>query len=325
MTSEELDDLIDRYLSGKASPAEERLIEDFFSSQQKKQTLQHYKLSESMWNSIEENVQQTSGNVHFSLSKKRKTFNKLILACVTILVLNAAAWYSWNQKLVGSADRVNLVSSVTPRGQKSLITLPDGSRVYLNSESSISYPEFFSKDKREITLSGEAFFEVTRDETRPFIIYSGAVTTKVLGTSFNIQAFKGSEIKVTVATGKVQVDVKSDQKNDQVVLTPNQQAVYNREDGLVTKEVSADQFTAWRTNTLYFADASLEDAASILERWYNVKITFENETIKTCRVNGQYKDQTLTGVLKSIQYMYKVDYKLTEENNVLLYGKGCNQ
>jgi hypothetical protein len=118
------------------------------------------------------------------------------------MIAGAAGWYLLGKDLFGSSKETKFITSSTPRGQKSLITLPDGSRVFLNSESSISYPEFFSKDKREISLTGEAFFDVTRDENRPCIIHSGNVVTKVLGTSFNIQAFDGKDILVTVATGK---------------------------------------------------------------------------------------------------------------------------
>lgn len=330
MTSEDFDKLIDKYVSGKASPDEERLIDEFFSSQQKKLDLQHYKLSDSMWRSIEDRIQEeTSGKVHFSSSAEtRKKYSKVILASLAVLIfIGAAGWYLSGKGLFGSWDETKFITSSSPRGQKSLITLPDGSRVFLNSESSISYPEFFSEDKREINLIGEAFFDVTRDENRPCIIHSGNVTIKVLGTSFNIQAFEGKDVHVTVATGKVQVDAKSKQTNrpeNQVVLTPNQQAVYNDQNGFVTTEVNAEQFTAWKTNTLFFADTPLQDAAAILERWYNVTIEFENDKIRQCRINGQYKDQTLTGVLTSIQYMYKIDYKLTNENKIILYGKGCS-
>jgi transmembrane sensor len=323
MTSEEFDELIDKYMSGNASPAEERLIDEFFRSQQKKSSL-HYQgglPSDAMWDSIENRIGITPSVVR----KRRNAQRNLVLVCLTILMASLGVWYSFDQNPAIAKSEISLLTSTTGRGQKSIVTLSDGSRVYLNSGSFISYPEVFSPDKREITLSGEAFFEVTRDEKRPFIIQSGDVTTKVLGTSFNIRAFEQTDISVTVATGKVQVETSAKIGGpDTRVLTPNQQAVYN-DHGFVTSDVNIERFIAWKSNTIHFEDTPLEQAVPVLERWFNVKIEFESDAIKNCRINGKYKDQTLNAIMKSIQYMYPIEYKRIDDNKLILYGKGCNQ
>ena len=204
----------------------------------------------------------------------------------------------------------------------------DGSRVYLNSSSTLSYPATFPSDKREVFLEGEAFFEVIRNENRPFLIRSGNITTRVLGTSFNVNAFDANNISVSVANGKVQVDVDdasgtASSPSKSVVLLPDQQAIYHKQNGLTIASIDVERFIAWKNNTLHFEDASLQEVAAVLERWYNVTIEFDDPRIEKCRINGQYKNQTLNSVLKSIQYMYKINYEFSEGNKLKLYGKGC--
>ncbi len=334
MTREELNKLIDKYLSSQASPEEARLIDDFFDAQERKQTLPHYRLSEEMWTSIEEKIQTTpdftigKSEKRISVGGKEFPIRKILVPLIFIVTLGIAGVVSYLNDGFTSNTSKAWVTSESPKGQKSIITLADGSSVYLNSASSISYPETFEADKREIMLSGEAFFEVTRDEKRPFIVRSGNLITRVLGTSFNVQAFEGQNIRVTVATGKVQVETKKDPKSkdvDYVILVTNQQAIYDAQAGLLTKTVDIDQFLAWKNHILYFDSNTLEEVATRLERWYNVSIEFENEKIKYCRINGQYKDMNLNSVLKSIQYMYQIDYKFSNQNNIKLYGKGCDQ
>jgi ferric-dicitrate binding protein FerR (iron transport regulator) len=230
------------------------------------------------------------------------------------------------QQEIAPPSTVSWASANSARGQKSLITLADGTKVYLNSGSSITYPETFEDDRREIILSGEAFFEVTEDKKRPLTVRTGDLVTRVLGTSFNVEAFPEQDIKVTVLTGKVQVQagkVESSADINRLVLEPNEQAIYNEHSQLERRAVNGGNAIAWKSNTLYFDDHTIEEVATALERWYNVKITFENDNIRLCRINGQYKDMELQNVLKSIQYMYQVNFQYLNQNTVQLYGKGC--
>jgi ferric-dicitrate binding protein FerR (iron transport regulator) len=332
MTSDEFNNLIDKYLAGEASPAEEKLVDEFLAKQEKKQAPQNDTLSAAMWKYIGEKTQPTSviDRSGPALPGKWKWRMELLVPFILIVVIGgASAIFAFFLHSTRSADAVPLLTSATSNGQKSQITLRDGSKVFLNSASSISYPEAFEKDKREIMLSGEAFFEVTPDKKRPFIVHSGDLITKVVGTSFNIQAFEGQDIRVTVATGKVQVQTKEGagpkKESAVVILRPAQQAIYNQQTGMVTKTVDLNQSLAWKNYTLYFDNNTLEEVAVQLERWYNVSIIFGNENVKYCRINGQYKEIDLTNVLKSIQYMYKVKYTFLDQNKIVLNGNGCNQ
>lgn len=334
MVKEDLEKLIDKYLAGTTTPAENSLIDKFFDAQEKKQTLQHYRLSEEMWASIQASVKEKTpftDRKPVPAARRFRFKRSLVGFSITIAsVLGLVYMYQadvFNLSSVASAPV--WITSQTPKGQKAIITLTDGSRVYLNSASSISYPETFNGNKREIKLSGEAFFEVTRDESKPFLVHTDNVTTQVLGTSFNIMAIAGQPINVSVATGRVQVEAKENNiensKTDKVVIMPNQQAMYNAtNNALTTSAVDISKVIAWKNNTLYFEDMALKDVAVQIERWYNVSIEFKTDAIRNCKINGTFKELSLLDVLKSIQYMHGVDYKIENQNKVILYGKGCN-
>ena len=333
MTKEEFESLINRYLSGEASGREEQIVEDFFTAQERKEPADLHTLSDSMWAAIEDRIHDKALVVRQNVigngkTNTRKRFWRGISIVVTLLI---AFFYGYYQGIFNTETTSQpWIVLDTPKGQKSIVTLADGTRIFLNGGSSISYPEVFQPEKREVRLSGEAFFEVTPNPERPFIVTSRAVTTKVLGTSFNVRAFSEKDISVTVASGSVRVEVESAMSPsgsghaNAVTLQPNSQAIYNaghRE--FTVREVNIEKQLAWKDNTLFFEDTSIEEVAAILERWYNVDIVFDNELIRSCRINGKYKDQSLESVIKSIQYMYHIDFVFVLPNQIHLKGKGC--
>ncbi|MDQ2658631.1 MAG: DUF4974 domain-containing protein [Bacteroidota bacterium] len=333
MTKEEFEALIHRYLAGKASESEEQMIDDFFAAQERKRPIETSSFSESMWTSVESRIQDDLSLVEVEAARPSAgSKRRLWVTAFFMVILVTGGLYAYLDGSWSKEEAPKWVSLDVPYGQKSLVTLADGTRIYLNGGSFIRYPEVFRPEKREVKLSGEAFFEVTPDPNRPFVVTSGDVTTQVLGTSFNVQAFPNQQVSVTVATGKVQVEVEipegdigSADVQRRVILTPRDQATYKPgEQGFTVREVDLERYLAWKDNTLLFEDASLEEVARLLERWYNVTIVFDNELIKTCRINGKYKDQSLERVLQSIEYMYHVTFEFTMPNRVRLNGNGCN-
>jgi ferric-dicitrate binding protein FerR (iron transport regulator) len=331
MSSEQFKQLIEKYLSGTATKAEEGLVDDFFSALERRETREiRDAASEEMWDSIAESIDAFSNaKMAAESTKRQRDFSrttKICVAAVIIIMLIFAGTRTYLKREIEPPSAVSWVSAKSEKGQKSLITLSDGTKIYLNAGSSISYPETFENNRREINLSGEAFFEVAEDKKRPLMVRTGNVTTEVLGTSFNVEAFSGSDIKITVVTGKVQVQANRGQLPadvDRLVLQPNEQAVYDERSVLERKAVNVESAIAWKTNTLVFDGQTIEQVAATLERWYNVTITFQNDNIKLCRINGQYRDMELQSVLKSIQYMYQIKFQYLNQNNVQLYGKGC--
>ncbi|HTE34473.1 MAG TPA: FecR domain-containing protein [Chryseolinea sp.] len=317
MTTEEINSIIDRYLNGEASPSEKRLIDTFVNTLEKKQTGNRTIASEEMWAAIEDRLEAPRR------SKRKRSY--ALMALGLFLFMTAGLFYYYKINL---DKQVEWITKDAPFGQKSIITLTDGSKVFLNSGSSVSFPKEFSAELREIRLTGEAFFEVVRNPLQPFHVHTGNVTTKVLGTSFNVQAFDNEDISITVATGKVQVvasipnDKSAEDDVSEAILNPMEQGVFKGHKW-ITSQVELPRFLAWKNNTLRFEDAAMSQVAGALERWYNVQIEFENEQIKGCMINGQFKDQSLKNVLNSIRYMYNIDYRQLTQNQIILYGKGC--
>ena len=185
----------------------------------------------------------------------------------------------------------------TSAGQRKLLTLSDGSRVWLGNASKIRYPKDFQEDKREIVLEGQAFFEVTPDSARPFHVHAGELDIKVLGTSFDVKHYAGDEEQtVTVASGKVSVQPLHAGK--QWILEKGRQVVYYPADknGMVR---AADLAVAisWKNGELVFRDDPLETIAVRLERWYGVKIAIASPTLNTKRLSLSVRDESLQRVL----------------------------
>ena len=163
-----------------------------------------------------------------------------------------------------------------PYGQRSTIRLPDSSVVYLGAGSKLIYPARFTGDTREISLQGEAFFEVTKNQKKPFVIHTGDVRTWVLGTSFRVNAFKDKPLFVEVATGKVRVDHHNAKgKTSLAVLTPGQSLNWYKNRAILGS-VNAADVKEWKNGRLVFNHSTLKELTHVLERWYNVKIKFAN-------------------------------------------------
>ena len=177
------------------------------------------------------------------------------------------------------SSNIELLTLATPNGGQYQVMLPDGSRVWLNASSSITYPGAFSGGKREVTLRGEAYFEVTKDAAKPFIVNTEVQRVTVLGTSFNINAYTNENLsKTTLLTGSVRVNVKSDDvvSRNEKVLEPGQQSVIG-DNGRTVAVFQVDPTTAiaWKNGLFDFHGLNIEEAMKQIERWYDVKVTYE--------------------------------------------------
>ena len=229
---------------------------------------------------------------------------------------------------VSSPHDMTQVTKATKRGQRASITLSDGSIIKLNAESAITFAEKFDGDTREVSLTGEAFFEVKSNPEKPFIVKTGEISTTVLGTSFNIQAYPlEEEIAVTVATGKVLVEAHHPDSmtgSQARTLTPDDQLTYHAlTKTMMTQTVDTDHYLAWKNDEIRLDKTTLAEAAVILERWYDVKIIFENEALKDCLISGRYNSDKLTNILESIRYIKGISYRLEKDGKVMLNGAPC--
>lgn len=208
---------------------------------------------------------------------------------------------------------------------KQLVELPDGTQVLLNDNSELSFDSAsFGLSMREVMLKGEAFFDVTHDPSKRFIVKTGEVNTQVLGTAFNVSAYSGAgEITVTVVRGLVQV---GDDRRVYAKITPNEQiAVDVEKHTFIQKEVVAEEAVSWQKNFLIMEDLSLEEASRIIEKRFNVQVRFENEMLKKCVFSGTFlNDESLDQVLSIMtKVIGGIDYHV-KGSEVTFSGKGCN-
>ncbi|QDH81313.1 DUF4974 domain-containing protein [Echinicola soli] len=270
------------------------------------------------WASMEQQLIAGAGEV--AISDSQPTFRKWAAAISVFLVMGAMAY--WLGQSTHPA-RPEMLVKTTAYGQKSTITLSDGSTVRLNSGSKLTYPKEFGDSSRLVVLEGEAFFDVVPDADRPFLIRSGELTTKVLGTSFNIHAFPEDDIQqVAVRTGTVQVYV-ADGDLEAITLAPGKVAHFVKETGNWKIEtVDPEHIAYWARGYLYFDNEPLAEVLKELGRWYGVVIEVEDPAVLNCRITLKQRDENLKNILNIIKFATHVNYQF-KSNKVIIQGSAC--
>lgn len=231
--------------------------------------------------SVQRAIQPPTGDVQLVLADGRKlNLGKR----QSITETNGVSIDATEEQLVygtnaGASNEVLYNTLIVPRGKKSQVKLPDGTQVWLNAESRLKFPVSFSGITREVTVDGEAYFDVEKNENKPFIVHSGRLQVEVLGTSFNIKAYDRT-VYTTLEKGKVRVK----DPNTSIVLVPGEQARVNTETGASRKApVFTRLFTGWKDGELYLEDQSLADIAVMLSRSYDYEFEFEDSSLKDIR------------------------------------------
>jgi ferric-dicitrate binding protein FerR (iron transport regulator) len=253
-------------------------------------------------------------------AKIRSLSNKkyfLRIAAVLLPLLAVGAWWllqpdEIRERLIVSDDSIQE------------IVLPDSSRIWLNKESRISYPEDFRE--RKVTLTGEAYFEIARDTLRPFEIYSGQTVTRVLGTKFNIRAYPEEEqVKVDVTEGKVQFE-ELDDEEDVVTLVKGQAASYSKaEEKVQVVESLGENSVAWKKRMIDLPNGTIGELIEIMEKYFGEEIEVENQVLLECNiVLPELQDPTLNETLEFLEgFMSGFVTVDSTGNNILLRGSAC--
>ena len=202
---------------------------------------------------------------------------------------------------------------VTAIGGEYALILSDGTRVWLNADSELEYPVEFVKKERIVKLSGEAYFEVAPNPEQPFIVEAGGIQTRVLGTSFNIQAYRNE--KSTLLTGSIRVAVADG--GDAVVLTPGREAIWEKGSGAIQVEaVNAEDAIAWRYGNFIFEEEDIEVVMRMLSRWYEVEFVFDGGRKEKHTFSGRMsKDESLDTVLETIELAGGPEFR--REGNII--------
>jgi transmembrane sensor len=238
-----------------------------------------------------------------------------------LAVLIGAGTIGWLSMRKTQAPAIAYEEIAAAAGSRLHIVLPDSTDVWLNNGSRLRYPAAFTGNTREMHIKGEVFFDVSRRAAQPFIVHSGNVSVKVLGTSFSVKAYDSSSLAVTVVTGKVSVAAGAAVLG---MLEANQRLQYNPQNGSVNiATVVAGDLVAWKKGELIFDNVTMEEAATIMERWYNVSFRFANPSLRKCRFSLSFvRGENLKQVMNMISRLNGFNYQISNDT-VSISGKGC--
>ena len=245
------------------------------------------------------------------------------VAAMIVIVVAAAFFIIQSISNETHSDQLSaspLIEKVTPAGIKSSFNLPDGSRVLLNAESKLTFPISFDDTARFVELQGEAFFQVARDPSRPFMVKSGHTLTTALGTSFNISAYPYEEkVNIALSTGKVKVDVLETNNNfEEVLLVPGEFISLDGENILNRGVFNIDTTIGWKDGLLVFNQSGFNTVIRKLERWYGVKFIYEKEP--TWVFDGKFRNENLENILEVLSHSEKFDYSINHKTvNLIFY------
>ncbi|HEY8935213.1 MAG TPA: FecR domain-containing protein [Cyclobacteriaceae bacterium] len=274
----------------------------------------YYKILDNL---LEENSKQKAQTANGKMNTSKPWF---IAAAASIILFSSLSLIgllgSKKENPVAKLKLIDYNIESVPDGFKKSITLPDGSVVKLNSASELKYPSQFTDTLREVYLTGQAFFEVTKNPKAPFIVHTKHFSTHVLGTSFDIQCYDNESLNhVAVVTGKVQVTTSV---GDEEVLTPKNMSTYNVDKKSLSKtKFDPAVLLAWRDGILSFDHADFKEVVTTLSRWYGVRVEVEEGFEVKGFYTGRFEKEALLTVLKGISYSSHFSYKV-EDKTVLI-------
>ncbi|MEG1543760.1 MAG: FecR family protein [Tannerellaceae bacterium] len=238
------------------------------------------------------------------------------IAAILLLILIPLNIYYWNYQ---KEKTITMNTIEVPKGQRVSIQLSDGTNVWLNADSKLTYPSAFSDKNRDVYLTGEAYFEVKRNEHSPFIVHTTPLNVKVLGTVFNVKSYKNENTEVVLAKGKVEVS-ESSRPDATLQMKPNEQIVYSPKTGMtLNKEVDANALTCWTVGEVYYKNQFLQDITQELTEKFGIPIQIRDkelgDIIFTCHAQA---DASLIQILNLLKETRKIDYR-QNENRIIVF------
>lgn len=245
--------------------------------------------------------------------RDRVLFNVMRIAAILIgPVMLAIGWYIGSNHT--STKSLTWNSVTAPRKHIAICNMSDGTEVWLNAGSTLSYPTTDLSDKREVKLSGEGYFKVFKNAKKPFFVITPNATVKVLGTSFNMKAYPEERlITTTLEEGSIELSAPK-AGNSSLKLQPGEQAVYNLTEGKISiSQVDANRYSAWRSEKFLFRDADLKTIITELERLYDIRIHITNPALEKLRFRGMFSyDQDLLDAFETLRRSVKLNYTIKD-------------
>lgn len=289
--------------------------------------------------------------------RSRKILSRTIRIAASIIILFSLSVSYFIVKKTNLNNQVeNYITTYVPLGEKSQVTLSDGTKVWLNSGSSLKYPSGFNKKDRTVYLEGEGYFDVEKDEKHSFFVHAGGLTIKVLGTEFNVTCYDDEdEIKTTLLEGKVEILGNENTKlQKNIILQPNESANYSRSKNKVTitkvsinenisKEDNSgltnikplqkienvtpmvESITSWKNNQLIFDNVTLPEMIKKMERWYGVKILLKDSSLQKNIYSGKFiYNEPIEQVLDVIDRTTPINYMIKKNTVIINPSEQCS-
>lgn len=330
INKEKMDQIILRYLDGPISKEDRSQLYSWLK--QSEGNREYFSQMEAIWRSSKAgfaNPEQTEKallrlekriNNHENQIKHRKsnkTFTRFIQTATVAAVLLLGLLIGYNLPSIKSNAKNQITKVIMPKGSRGEVILSDGSSVWLNSESMLSYSDNFDVEKREVILTGEGFFSVAENVNKPFIVKTAGIEIKVLGTKFDVMNYENKKtIETTLISGKVSVKLNSD--SEEIVLKPNEKLSFHKTNNQVNIEkVNALFHTNWLNNKLIFDSDKLEDIFSSLERWYNVEIYCDEKILLDTRASFTLRDESLEEIFRAMKHIVPLQYLITDTSVIV--------
>ncbi|MRG44863.1 DUF4974 domain-containing protein [Chitinophaga sp. SYP-B3965] len=343
MNKEQITQLIARKLSGEASPEEIKELDAHLTVYPEDAYL--LSLLADYWTTPLSSIadEDADAEAHFrhilnaaasedTPERERRTYHigKILAAAAVVTGMIFFSWLYVNR----SQPALSSIETIVKPGARSRLLLPDGSVVWLNSGSRISYPANFTDSLREVELEGEAYFDVAKNPNRPFIVHTRDIHIRVLGTAFNVKCYPDeNKTEATLIRGLVQVSKTGEGPQEVLLLHPHEKVVISKSVSDIgtavphnmivkhlkenTKDTSMAE-TAWVYNKLVFDGEDFQEIVAEMERWYNVKISINDSTVAGYRFHAKFENESITEVLSALRLSLPFTFKIIN-NEVNIY------
>ena len=285
--------------------------------------LQLFNESQKAWEKIEllkrmkkYDADKALKEVHAKIDKRQKngflkTFQKIAAVLIVPMILATLYFSTRNTNQIISQNEWQTIT--TPPGSRSEFVLPDGTKVFLNSKTSMSYPIAFNGKVRNVILEGEAYFDVTENKKHPFIVNTGKIQIEVIGTEFKASNYGNEDLtEIVLVEGSVDLFAEEDEGRRNIIRTlkPGEKASYvESENKLYYGEVDVEKYISWKEGILMFRDDSMEEVVRRMNRWFNVDIKLSGKDLGDYVYTATFEDETLAQVLKLLQLSAPIDVK----------------
>lgn len=318
-------EIIATILADEATPEERQMFDKWISSNNKNKA--YFDNVKKIWDksgtlnkydliNIDASKEKVKRKINIQSNNKFLFARRLLKVAAVFIFVFGISWLTYSIFEKVNNKHFQYTELVTKNGEKTQVVLSDGTKIWINSGSSLKYPEVFTGKNREVFLEGEAFFDVAHNVNKPFIVTTSLLKIEILGTVFNVSSYPDDEtIETTLVTGSVKItgkNTKSKLGKNGYILKPNDKATFSKNNNtMVVDEVITQYYTSWKDGRLFFNNETFEKIAKRLERWYDLEITLTSNQLKnnryTCIVD---QNKTIKHVLKLLDITTPIEYSM---------------